>query len=208
MKNVTDPIFLGGGEGGSQADPGVVVDPSPPSDVPVVDGQPMPEGIAVGLGVATEGEGVVAVPRGIVPPVTAHPRFDVPGGWLILRPGFMDAHCSNPDHFVAGNACRVNKTICPTGIDSLAGRPAALLLAWLDHSSAFKDPGGDKAKARDAHGKVVFKCNRKTPADKLALDLPARKARRDWLVAQPELQDVRKHERLLRPGEPLEQPKL
>ena len=78
------------------------------------------------------------------PPLTKHPTFKVPGGYIILRPNSMDAHCSNPAHKCSRNPCRLDRTLRPRKPrTTVSGRPLACLLAWLLH--------GRNCESKDRH---------------------------------------------------------
>ena len=138
-------------------------------------------------------------PGAVLPPESIHPRFEVPGGWIVVRPNNLDAHCNNPDHNDPANPCRVTKGTNPKDMFGNNGRPAALLMAWLANSSKFED--------RHSHGRSIFKSSR-TPADKIALGQTARNEWRKWLIGQLYLAPVLQEERRKRSDEEDEPPNL
>ena len=133
-----------------------------------------------------QADGLAPPGNGVPGPNTHHPKYKVPGGWLVCRPGWLDAHCDNPEHYNEANPCRINKSVSPANPNSDAGRPAALLMAWLAHSAHFTD--------RVQHGKAIFKSNRDAKG-KEALGDTIRDSWRQWLIGEPSVAKVLEHER-------------
>ena len=146
---------------------------------------------------------VVAVPPvplpAVRPPRTKHPRYDVPGGWIIIRPTHIDAHCNCPTHHVDdAHGCRTMVIRNPSAPNSILGRQAAWLMAWLAHGPDCED--------KEEHASAAKPLPRRSAKGIIALSISKRNVWRDWLHDnQPVIEEA---ERLRRVGEPIEQPEL
>ena len=129
-----------------------------------------------------------------------HTRIDVPGGYLVLRPGWIDAHCECVDHRLGDRECKADSTTTPTGATSIYGRKAAFLMAWL----AF----GQECTTRDMHRNAAGWPSKRSKLAEKAMSLGERIKWREWL--RKHRPEVLAHERPLRAValEPEEQPNL
>ena len=133
------------------------------------------------------------------PPRGTHSRVEVPGGWLVMRPGNLNGHCSNPRHrHPDGHGCRASTTIKPANPEkTVRGNTGAWLLAWLEYG---------KTCTMEEHSNARGPIKYRSEDASTAMDLPKREPWREWLVEHRP--SVCARERPKRGDDPIEQPIL
>ena len=146
---------------------------------------------------------VAVVPLAAVPlPKTKCPHIILDIGVIVISPKTLDGHCKNPAHNLdKANPCSKNRTRKPANEETTAlGRPGAWLCAWME--CAFDFP--DQASHQKAGHHIP---SQRSDKGKAALTEEIRKKWRTWLVDNGH-KAILDAERLLRDGEPQEQPML
>jgi hypothetical protein len=142
---------------------------------------------------------VIALPL-VRPPRTRHTRIDVPGGWIVITPTNIDAHCSDPRHAGGTSSCSTNSIRTPENLDKTKeGRRAAYLMAWLAHAKDCPDKAAHKAA-------VSRSISNRPQKSRDAMSLDIRQTWRKWLTDNQPL--IIGAERPKRSTEPEEQPIL
>ena len=115
---------------------------------------------------------------------------------MVDRGFSIDAHCSNPDHYLPGNPCRLDRQTSILRGPLAKGRPLGLVLAWLKHGAACTT----RAQHKDA-----VKPGKQTPADKAALSQDGRAVMREWgmLNGLSSVASSGRAKRALEPDEPV-----